>query len=177
MIGSRRCTSYAAGVDEPRWLSAEQMAAWLPFSALLHLLPGALDAPLRPAGLSYFEYMVLAMLSDAPQRTLRMSYLAQLTQGSLSRLSHVATRLEQRGWIERCPSPHDRRATLARLTDEGFARLEAVAPTHVESVQSLVFDHLDDEQIEHLRDICLTLVRELMPDARLPWQTSPEDVQ
>ncbi|WP_236573051.1 hypothetical protein [Streptomyces sp. GS7] len=81
--------------DEPRWLSASELDAWKAFSAMLIKLPAALDAQLRSdAGLNQFEYLVLAALSDAPERTLRMSELAVLANGSLSRLSHVVKRLE-----------------------------------------------------------------------------------
>ncbi len=162
------------GVDEPRWLDDEQMAAWRPFAAVMQLLPGALDAPLRPHGLSYFEYMVLAMLSDAPDHSLRMSYLAQLTQGSLSRLSHVATRLEQRGWITRGPCAEDRRATIATLTRTGYAKLAAAAPTHVASVHALVFDHLDGAQVRQLRDLAEPLLQGLLPGTPRPWDTAPQ---
>ena len=79
-------------------------------------LPGALDAQLqRDAGVSHFEYMVLAMLSEAPEHTLRMTALAAQTHSTLPRLSHVVTRLVNRGFVERIPCPQDKRATNAHL--------------------------------------------------------------
>ena len=89
-------------MDEPRWLADEEQQAWRPFAALLFRLPAALDAQLqRDAQLTHFEYMVLVSLSEAPDRALRMSDLAAMASGSLSRLSHVVSRLERRGWVRR----------------------------------------------------------------------------
>ncbi|HEX8343774.1 MAG TPA: MarR family transcriptional regulator, partial [Actinoplanes sp.] len=73
-------------------------------------LPATLDAQLqRDAGISYFEYQVLSVLSEAPQRTLRLSEVAALAEGSLPRLSQAVTRLEKRGWVRRIPDPTDGR--------------------------------------------------------------------
>jgi len=139
---------------EPRWLSTEERAAWMPFAALLFRLPAALDAQLqRDAGISHFEYMVLASLSEAGDRTLRMSDLAAMASGSLSRLSHVVSRLEARGWVRREPCPSDGRYTYAILTDAGFRKLAAIAPGHVEAVRALVIDALNARQLRQLGDI------------------------
>ena len=100
--------------------------------AVVELLPGVLDTQLRrDAGLTHFEYFVLAMLSEAPERTLRMTALAQRTNATLPRLSHVVRRLEDRGLVERFPCPEDRRATNARLTPTGWDEVVAAAPGHV----------------------------------------------
>lgn len=111
---------YAPLVDT-RWLTEEERAAWLRLVAVVELLPGVLDAQLRAeAELTHFEYFVLAMLSEASGRTLRMTSLAQRTNATLPRLSHVVRRLEGRGLVERFPCPEDGRATNARLTDAGW---------------------------------------------------------
>ena len=90
--------------QEPRWLDTEESQAWVALAGTLVRLPAALDAQLRrDAGISHFEYQVLALLSEAPDRTLRMSALATLAEGSLPRLSQVVARLEQRGWVRRTP--------------------------------------------------------------------------
>jgi DNA-binding MarR family transcriptional regulator len=110
--------------QEPRWLDAEERQAWLALASLLIRLPSALDAQLaRDAGTNHFEYMVLAGLSEAPGRTLRMSVLAMLAEGSLPRLSQVVSRLEKRGWARRAPDPSDGRYTSAILTEEGWAKV------------------------------------------------------
>jgi DNA-binding MarR family transcriptional regulator len=99
------------------------------------------------------------MLSMAPQRTLRMSTLAELAEGSLPRLSQVVGRLEKRGWVRRTPDPEDGRYTLAVLTDQGWAKVARAAPGHVETVRRLVFDPLTKAQIRQLPDISRRIVR------------------
>src|ERR1700755_2027562 len=92
------------GRTEPRWLSPDERDAWLALSWLMFRLPGEFDAQLqRDSGISFFEYLVLAGLSMSPGHRLRMSELAQFANGSLSRLSNVVKRLEERGWITRGP--------------------------------------------------------------------------
>ncbi|NLA65430.1 MAG: MarR family transcriptional regulator [Leucobacter sp.] len=119
--------------------------------SLTILLPGTIEAQLkRDAGLSFFEYHVLAMLSDAKDRTRLLSDLALWTNSSLSRLSHVVTRLEKQGWVRREACAHDGRATNAVLTDEGFNHLAAHAPAHVEEVRRIVFDQLTPTEVQAL---------------------------
>jgi DNA-binding MarR family transcriptional regulator len=155
--------------QEPRWLTAHERAAWLGLSAITIKLPGALDAQLqRDAGLSFYEYMVLAMLSEQSDRTLRMSELAELTNGSLSRLSHVATRLERAGWIRRERSTVDARATNAILTDSGWATIVASAPGHVAEARRLVIDALTPEQLDCLRDVGAAVMSRIEPGATFP---------
>jgi DNA-binding MarR family transcriptional regulator len=155
-----------AADDEPRWLSADERAAWLALSGVLIRLPAALDAQLeRDAGLSNFEYLALAMLSETPNHTLRMSQLAVLTNGSLSRLSHVAKRLERQGFIRREPGADDGRFINAILTDEGMAKVVATAPGHVANVRSLVIDMLTPAQLESLRDIGRAILEAIDPGA------------
>ncbi len=119
---------------------------------VLTMLPATLDAQLeRDAGLSFFEYHVLSMLSELPSRSLRMSRLAQLTSASPSRLSNVVKRLESQDLVRREPDPDDGRATRAVLTDAGMATVEKAAPGHVTTVRELVVDALDPAQLAHLR--------------------------
>jgi DNA-binding MarR family transcriptional regulator len=139
---------------EPRWLDADERAAWLRVVALVELLPGALDAQLRrDSALTHFEYFVLAMLSEADSRTLRMTALARLTNSTLPRLSHVVRRLEERGLVTRLPCPEDGRATNAHLTDAGWEVVVDAAPGHVEAVRRYVIDPLTPEQLSRLREI------------------------
>ena len=137
--------------DGVNWLSPNEQAAWRQLVALLFRLPGALDAQLqRDAGISNFEYMVLTGLSEAENHTLRMSDLAAMASGSLSRLSHVVSRLEKRGWVRREPCPGDGRFVNAVLTDDGWAKVIATAPGHVEAVRRLVVDALSPQQLSAL---------------------------
>jgi DNA-binding MarR family transcriptional regulator len=136
------------------WLSAEEQAAWRPFAALLFRLPAALDAQLqKDSGISHFEYMVLSALSEAPGRTLRMSDLAAMASGSLSRLSHVVSRMESRGWVRREACPGDGRFINAVLTEEGWAKVVATAPGHVAAVRKLLVDVLGPEELQDLGTI------------------------
>jgi DNA-binding MarR family transcriptional regulator len=133
------------------WLTDEQQAAWRPFVALLLRLPAVLDAQLqRDAGLNHFDYLVLSGLSEAPGRTLRMSELAARASSSLSRLSHVVSRLEAKGWVRREPCPGDGRYINAVLTEAGWDKIVATAPGHVAAVRELLVDVLSEEQLSQL---------------------------
>ncbi len=139
---------------DERWLSPDELDAWLSYVATSTLLESALDRQLqRDSGMPHAYYQILAMLSEVPERTLRMSDLAAITQSSQSRLSHAVSRLEGNGWVTRMPCPDDRRSTLAHLTDAGFAALAAAAPGHVRTVRRHLFDRLSCEQVGQLRAI------------------------
>lgn len=123
-------------------------------AALMFKLPGVLDYQLqRDSGLTHFEYLVMAGLSESPDRSRRMSDLAGFANGSLSRLSHVVKRLEQRGFVVRRPDADDGRITVAELTDTGYEQLVAAAPGHVATVREYVIDVLTPEQLQQLKAI------------------------
>lgn len=149
-------------MTSPRWLSEDEQRAWRRLAAVILKLPAELERALqRDADLSHFEYWVLALLSEAPDRTLQLSHLAAQANASLSRLSHVVTRLERRGWVERQPCPGDARATNALLTDAGWEKVVAAAPGHVETVRELVFEGLDGEAVEDLARVCQAILERL----------------
>jgi DNA-binding MarR family transcriptional regulator len=132
-------------------------------------VPAALDAQLlRDAKLTLFEYFVLSALSMADRRTLTMSQLAAIVNGSLSRLSNVVKQLERRGWVRREPHPENRRYTHAVLTDAGWEKVVAAAPGHVEAVRRLVFDPLTNAQIAALGEIGQRVVHRVDPDSQWP---------
>jgi DNA-binding MarR family transcriptional regulator len=134
-----------------KWLTAEELDSWLSVVRLMTWLPWAIDQQLqRDSKLAMVEYQVLAMLSESPRRTMRMSSLAEVTNASLSRLSRVVKRLEDRGLVHREPDPSDGRFTLAILTDEGLQTIVDAAPAHVAHVRSLVVDALSSEQLRRL---------------------------
>jgi DNA-binding MarR family transcriptional regulator len=149
----------------PRWLTDDEQRAWRRLAAVILRLPGALEAQLqRDSGLSHFEYWVLALLSESSDRALRLSHLANQANASLSRLSHVVTRLERRGSVVREPDPDDARATRAVLTDAGYRTVVAAAPGHVEVVRSLVFDGLSSpDDIAALERVCAAIVTRIGP--------------
>jgi DNA-binding MarR family transcriptional regulator len=155
------------GTPEPRWLDEDQQRAWTSLMGIVLRLPGALDAQLqRDIGISSFEYSVLSRLSMAAERTMRMSRLAALAEGSLSRLSQVVARLEKRGWIRRTPDPADGRYTLAILTDTGWDTVVAAAPGHVAEVRRLVFDPLTKAQQRQLLEIGQRIMCAIAADDR-----------
>jgi DNA-binding MarR family transcriptional regulator len=140
------------GDEQPvRWLTAAEVNSWLSVVRLMTWLPWSIDQQLRrDSNLSMVEYQVMARLSQSPERTLRMSALADLANASLSRLSHLVKRLEERGLVRREPDPSDGRFTNAILTDKGFQTLAEAAPGHVAHVRSLVIDVLSPEQLRRL---------------------------
>jgi DNA-binding MarR family transcriptional regulator len=149
---------------ETRWLDAEEQKAWRAWLYSSMLLQNQLDRELtHETGISHAYYEILVQLSEAPGRALRMSQLAERSLSSRSRLSHAVSRLEERGWVRRQVCEEDGRGQLALLTDDGFAALEAAAPTHVEGVRRHLFDQLSPEQVEAMRDIGETLMRHLAP--------------
>ncbi|HEX9999970.1 MAG TPA: MarR family transcriptional regulator [Actinoplanes sp.] len=137
-----------------RWLSEHEDTAWRNLTRILVLLPGALDRQLRDdAGLTHVYYQILAMLSEQPDNSMRMTDLARLTGTTTSRLSHAVASLEQRGWVERRACATDKRGQIARLTETGMTIVEEAAPGHVTEVRRLIFDHLTPEDISHLQSI------------------------
>lgn len=141
-------TATASVTDPPRapWLSPTEREAWLGLVRVLARLPSLLDGQLeRAAGLTFFGYTILAILSEQEDRSLRMSRLAACTDASPSKLSHAARQLEARGWIRRDTDPDDGRCIRAHLTAAGHDAVTAAAPGHVAQVRSLVVDALDPD--------------------------------
>jgi DNA-binding MarR family transcriptional regulator len=154
-------------MDDERWLTGEQLAAWKKFIAVVALVPGVLDTQLqKDADLTHFEYFTLAMLSEAPDRTLRMTALASRTNATLSRLSHVVSRLEDRGYVTRSPCPTDRRATNATITEKGWRKVVATAPGHVDTVRDRIMDPLDERDVADLDRVMTRILGRLDPDGR-----------
>jgi len=133
----------------PRWLSASEMKAWRRYIIASRRLLEALDYDLVHHELSMADYEVLAQLSDAPDRKMRMSELADVAMLSRSRLSHRIKVMEKAGWVKREPCPIDKRGYFAVMTAKGWKAIVAAAPDHVESVRSRFIDHLtkDDQRV------------------------------
>jgi DNA-binding MarR family transcriptional regulator len=143
----------ASAKTKTRWLDKDEEAAWRALATILVKLPWALECQLqRDSGLSFIEYHALARLSEDPNHTVRMSNLAALTNASLSRLSHLMTRLESRGLVRREADPEDGRFTNAILTKAGDAKLVASAPAHVATVRDLVIDAVSAAELQQLRE-------------------------
>jgi DNA-binding MarR family transcriptional regulator len=137
-----------------RWLTEHELTSWFPLAGVMLRLGPTLDSQLqRDSDMTHFDYLCLAMLSEEQEFTSTMSALAGRTNSSLSRLSHVITKLEKRGWVCRSRSDVSRRVTLVRMTEEGYAKLVAAAPGHVETVRSLIYEGLSDEDVAHLHQL------------------------
>ena len=155
-------------MTETPWLDDTQRLAWVRFAAVLELLPRFLDSQLeRDEKLSHFDYYSLAMLSEAPDRTLRMTALAAMTNATLPRLSRVMNRLEEASYVRREACPGDRRATNVVLSDAGWAKVVRAAPGHVRTVRELVIDALEPDQVEQLSAISAQLLSVLDPDQKM----------
>ena len=160
-------------MNDTRWLTPDQLRAWKKFVTVVELLPGVLDTQLQhDADLTHFEYFTMAMLSEAPSRTLRMTSLAAATNSTLPRLSHVISRLEKRGYVSRAPSTDDRRATNATLTESGWGKVVATAPGHVDTVRENVIEPLSAADVADLDRIMGRMLRTLDPSNRF---TSNDD--
>ncbi|MEV7621784.1 MarR family winged helix-turn-helix transcriptional regulator [Actinoplanes sp. NPDC089786] len=161
---------------EPRWLDDDERKTWITVASVLTRLPQKLEAQLQAdAGLTLFEYLVMSVLSMRPDRTLRMSELAEMAEGSLPRLSQVISRLEKRGCVRREPDPADGRYTLAILTDDGYDKVVTAAPGHVETVRSLIFDPLTKAQRRQLGDVSRRIMHAVDPGAhclKADWKIS-----
>ena len=119
----------------------------------------------RDAGMPQAYYLILAMLSEAPSRSLRMNQLAEVLNASQSRTSHAVARLEEQGWVRREKTPHDGRGQLAALTESGWERLVQIAPGHAATVRAAMFEPLDADDLTALTRIYDKLVANLQQDA------------
>ncbi len=154
-----------------RWLDEDQQRTWRAWLSVSELLPRALDAQLqRDAGLGHAAYVVLAMLSEAPDHSRRMSDLARRSNQSQSRLSHTVSRLEERGWVRRERAAEDGRGNLAVLTDAGWDVVRTLAPGHVDAVRESVFDPLTPDQTRMLGQALEAVLERLDPDHSLRLQ-------
>jgi DNA-binding MarR family transcriptional regulator len=161
-----------SAADETRWLDAQEQQVWAQLSTMILRLQPVLSAQLqREFGISQFEYLILARLSEAPGSKLRMSVLATTTGSSLPRLSQAVGRLEKRGWVSRQPDAEDSRYTLAVLNRAGLRQLKEAAPSHVEAVREFVFDRLTRVQARQLGAICQRILDGLPPDDSWPSAT------
>jgi DNA-binding MarR family transcriptional regulator len=136
-----------------RSLNHREWSAWLQLVGTFTLLPAALDSQLqREAGMSHFEFEVMVAISRQPDRSIQLKDLALIANGSLSRLSHVISRLEGRGWVRRRRATRGR-TTYAELTDAGYRKLMATGPIHLREVRRLVFDVLTPEEVKTLKQV------------------------
>jgi DNA-binding MarR family transcriptional regulator len=137
----------------PKWLNPAEMKAWRSYIIASRHMLDALDNDLDGHDLSMPDYEILAQLSDAPDRRLRMSELAEITLLSRSRLSHRMKVMEKAGWVKREACPSDKRGFFAVMTPKGWKAIVAAAPDHVASVRSRFVDHLSAQDQVVLAEI------------------------
>lgn len=155
-------------MPEPRWLSTQEQRAWRAYLRASRLIEEALDRDLQSHGVQLTEYEIISMLSESPGRRLRMSTLADLVVQSRSRLTHTATRLQQRGWVVRESCLADKRGVELVLTDAGWDAVQDMARVHVDSVRRTVLDPMPPELFRALGE-AMDLVRAaLAPDTEAP---------
>jgi DNA-binding MarR family transcriptional regulator len=151
----------------PRWLNTDEQHTWRESIQAWQWLLAAVDVQLqRDSGMPLAYYEILVRLSEAPDRSLRMTQLAEASSSSKSRVSHAVARLEERGWVRRMDCPTDRRGQIAMLTDQGFDALAKAAPGHVEQVRRVLFDALSAEQIRQLDGISAAILAQAASSPR-----------
>jgi DNA-binding MarR family transcriptional regulator len=162
--------------NEFRWLTTEEQRTWRAFHLASGRLQQAIDRDLqRHSKMPHAYYMILAMLSEAPQHGMRMTELADALMISMSRLSHATDRLQELGWVRRDADPSDRRVSVACLTDDGIGALSEAAPGHVTTVVENVFSRLTEEQVRQLHEISLAMLGALAPEADLETPLGPDN--
>jgi len=150
-----------------RFFSEDELETWVPFAALLELLPHELDQQLsRDESLTHFEYFVLSMLTNSPDRRLAMTPLAAMTNATLPRLSRVVTKLEERGFARRVSSETDARVTVVEITAQGRRKVLAATPGHVANVRRLILEALTEDQAVALRGITSAILARVDPEGR-----------
>jgi DNA-binding MarR family transcriptional regulator len=154
-------------------MNDQESQAWLGLTTVFSLLPSALDRQLqRDSGLTHFEFVVLSTLQLSPEPTLRMTAIAQATDATLPRLSHVCGRLEKRGLVARSPCAEDRRATNVGLTSDGRRELIRAVPGHIATARRLVIDALTPDQLDALTEITGAIIARLADESGDPPQAA-----
>lgn len=141
------------------WLSEDEQRVWRLQLELQRRLMALLEQNMQSeVGLSHAYYVILAMLSEAPDRQLRMNELASQVFSSPSRVSHAVDRLAERGWVVRRKVAGDKRGAMAALTDEGMQVLQTAAPGHVRMIREYLFDLVTPDQLAALDKIYTQLL-------------------
>ncbi|MBN9111623.1 MAG: MarR family transcriptional regulator [Pseudonocardia sp.] len=137
-----------------RWLDAREQRAWRGYIAMQAQLNAELHRRMQAeSGLSLADFDVLVALTDRASERMRVLELAEALQWEKSRLSHHLSRMQKRGLIEREDCPDDARGAFVLLSAEGRRAIDAAAPPHVAAVRELVFDGLDDADVDALARI------------------------
>lgn len=110
---------------------------------------------LRTLGLTVSQFDVIATLGDTEGMTCKqLSDKTLVTKGTLT---GVLDRLEEKGLIERVPSPQDRRVTIIRLTSKGEKKFREVFPSHIYFLKPFFDRALSPGEMKTLRELLLRL--------------------
>jgi DNA-binding MarR family transcriptional regulator len=139
--------------NEPRWLGPKELKAWRAYIQTSRRIWDAMETDLTPHDLSLSDYEILVLLSEAPERQIRMSELAESALISKSRLSHRIKAMEKAGWVGRKVCEEDKRGSFAVMTDKGWKAIVKAAPDHVESIRTRFLDQLSAKDQEDLARI------------------------
>lgn len=138
-------------MDSPRWLGADEQQAWRAYLDATRLLLRDLDNQLtRDSGISFTDFELLVVLSEAPDRRRRMSELADAVTTTRSGVTRAISRLVDNGWVTRVKCDDDKRGMSAELTEAGMNILAAASPGHVEAVRGKMFDLVDPNDLAAL---------------------------
>ena len=138
---------------EPKWLSPKEEKAWRSYIVASRRMWDAMECDLSPHELSMSDYEILVRLSEAPDRQVRMTELADSAMISKSRLSHRMKVMEKAGWVRREMCKFDKRGQFAIMTEKGWKAIVKAAPDHVASIRGRFMDHLTAKDQEDLARI------------------------
>jgi DNA-binding MarR family transcriptional regulator len=126
-------------------LTAKEQAAWRGFVRVLFRAPRLIEADLlATSGLNMAEHHILVLLSEAPDRALRMNKLAEEATLTASGITRAVERLSRRGLVERTRAEFDRRGQIAHLTEDGWQTMLDIYPPHLRTVRTRIMRHLRD---------------------------------
>ena len=138
------------GDDATRWLTRSEQDIWRSWLSASGRINSHLEEGLREFGLNLAEYEILVTLSEAPDRRVRMSELAEQVRQSRSRLTHTVSRLEKKALLSRETCTADGRGVWATLMPTGYDLLVEVAPRHVADVRHILVDAVDTDDFAAL---------------------------
>jgi DNA-binding MarR family transcriptional regulator len=118
---------------EDRWGEepSRPMAAVTSIMRAQQVLLAKLNELVRPHGLTFPRYEALMLLTFTRRGELPIGKLGERLQVHRTSASSIVAALAEDGYVRRVPSEHDRRATLAVITDAGrAAALAATADLH-----------------------------------------------
>lgn len=134
----------AGGAEDLRGTGAhlrdDELFAWTRFLDAARLVEELLARNLADNhSMTLSDYEVLVRLDGAGD-SMRLTLLAEQCVSSKSKLTHTLNRLEERGWIRRCPVDDDGRGVVAALTTAGARALADASLGHAALIKRHLLD-------------------------------------